>query len=511
MNQALHIFRKDSRQHWPEILFSLVITAGFFAFFPSQWRVVDDLAARNHIGNVVSILVMLMIVSWWLLTSRVVFAENLVGDCQFWITRPYRWPSLLASKALFLVVWIALPLVVGQLALLASAGFHPIAKLPGAALIVLLVCDVFVLTVFAVAAVTSNLGKLTLTVLIVFVVGLLFSNWINFFRTGYVPYLPQSNPFVYPLLLAGCVSALILVYATRRVWLTRIVLLIIPLLLSGTEVLYHSQVLANQTYPAAAPGSTAPMILTHTPTNRFPDKARTWHGKYYIDLPVSYSRVPQGNVVFMDNFRFTLTSSSGGTWTSPWQRLGRPALPSDSSTIVSLMLDPAIFNRFRSEPVDLSIDFGVSHFQSDSISTIGYPGSDTAIPNVGFCQPQASPLSGLLCRTTQQPRLTYATVVWSSAPCSDSPTVGNTAPGDGWLGTNTTDLRMTLVETSLLWFRNQRGSGRGWHICPGSPLVLTQYHLVDRTRLTLSIPGFQFPANVIHTDPGDASQMDAGS
>ncbi len=160
-----------------------------------------------------------------------------MGDRQFWITRPYRWPNLLASKALFLATWIALPLLFAEVALLATAGFHPLANISGALHIVLLLCDVLVLPVFAVAAVTSNLGRLTLTLLITFGAALVFSNWINFFRTGYVPYLPQSNPFLSPLLAAGCVAALALVYATRRIWLTRTVLLTIPLLLAGTALL----------------------------------------------------------------------------------------------------------------------------------------------------------------------------------------------------------------------------------------------------------------------------------
>ncbi len=221
---------------------------------------------------------------------------------------------------------------------------------------------------------------------------------------------------------------------------------------------------------------------------------------YYIDIPVTYSGVPQHNAVFIDNFRFTLTSAAGGTWTSPWQHGERATLPSDPGTRISLMLSPAIFHRFQSEPVDLSIEFGVSNFQADAVNTVGYPDGDAAIPGVGFCQPQVVQLHSLLCRSTQQPKLTYATIVWSNAPCSDPPTSSNTAPGDGWLNTSSVSLRIASVETPFLWFRNDRaGARRTWHICPGSPLVLTQYQLAGRTRVTLAIPGFQFPPDVTHT------------
>ena len=54
-----------------------------------------------------------------------------------------------------------------------------------------------------------------------------------------------------------------------------------------------------------------------------------------------------------------------------------------------------------------------------------------------------------------------------------------------------------------LWLFNrddeEYGRHQRWHICPGSPFTLTQYHFVDRTQTSLTIPNFTLPARVVNT------------
>jgi hypothetical protein len=60
------------------------------------------------------------------LAVRVVQGESLVGDRQFWVTRPYEWKKLLLSKFLFLLVFLNLPLLILDVVLLAIAKFSPL-------------------------------------------------------------------------------------------------------------------------------------------------------------------------------------------------------------------------------------------------------------------------------------------------------------------------------------------------------------------------------------------------
>jgi len=102
MKQILAIFKKDARHLWPEILASLAMLAALAYFYPDQWRNARGLQARSfslsglffpNDGTLSGSLIALVPVSWFVLISRLVHVERLVGNTQFWVTRPYQWPK----------------------------------------------------------------------------------------------------------------------------------------------------------------------------------------------------------------------------------------------------------------------------------------------------------------------------------------------------------------------------------------------------------------------------------
>src|ERR1700741_2460117 len=109
MRQALHIFKKDIRY----LKYDLVLVVTLEVIF--CWM------ASRHIDT------------WWVefllpvaagyLIVRLIHAEPMPGDTQFWITRPYRWKSLAASKLLFILVFVQLPIFVTQFIILMVEGF----------------------------------------------------------------------------------------------------------------------------------------------------------------------------------------------------------------------------------------------------------------------------------------------------------------------------------------------------------------------------------------------------
>ncbi len=81
-----------------------------------------------------------MIFSWIFLTLRVVQGESLVGDQQWWTTKPYEWWKLLLAKELFLLVFVSLPLFLVQLFFLHHAGFSIFSNFRGVLNLISAVC-----------------------------------------------------------------------------------------------------------------------------------------------------------------------------------------------------------------------------------------------------------------------------------------------------------------------------------------------------------------------------------
>ncbi len=154
VKQILLVLRKDCRKFWPEILLSLAITSAFVWLNPYQWRSPNLSAPTSfgldwqHLRVLANVVEVLLPITWLILIVRVVQDENLVGNRQFWVTRPYIWQLLLAEKLLFVSLFVCAPFAVAQAALLWRAGFNPAHYLPGLTYSLLLMIIVAILPMF---------------------------------------------------------------------------------------------------------------------------------------------------------------------------------------------------------------------------------------------------------------------------------------------------------------------------------------------------------------------------
>lgn len=496
MSQILHIFRKDTRRFWLEITFSVVIAVAFVMVYLGEWTVAHDQYQRNRISEFAAFLNLLMGVSWWLLIARVIHAETLVGDRQFWITRPYQWKKLLAAKVVFLGVWIGLPYVLTETYLLAAAGFHPLPYLGGLLAGLALLAIVSMLPVFALATVTSNFARLTLTVLGGFIFMFGFTYLVYGTPHLYTAANPYSNVFLYPLLFAGCAVAITLQYATRRTWLARGLLLAVAILIALSVFANRRQSLVDKAY--ARPNAGALLNISSTPTREYPVQARSWDGQDYIDMPVQYSGVADGYVVFFNDMKYTLIAADGSQWTSPWQEFDEHIRPGIHNAGLHLpALSPAIYDKFKSGPVTLRITFATSRYHADAVINTVFPGGDAAVPGLGFCSAEMNHPPALYCRAPlREPGLMYATAQWSKAPCSGPPAAAiTTGQASAWIAPNGPNLLISSVWDRNIWFTSGEDQRDG-QVCEGSPLTITQYHLVDRTQTDFTLQNFVLPAKV---------------
>jgi hypothetical protein len=157
VKQALHIFKKDAHYLRNE----LCVVAGLAII--SAW-------AATRSPNPMWAEVLLAVAAAYL-TARLIHAETIPGDRQFWITRPYRWSSLLAAKLLGLIVFVNLPILAARLYVLMAAGFPLrtiLAPLMWSQLVIFVGATV---PVAALAAVTPGIVPFTFAVLILLACG----------------------------------------------------------------------------------------------------------------------------------------------------------------------------------------------------------------------------------------------------------------------------------------------------------------------------------------------------
>jgi hypothetical protein len=290
MKQALHIFAKDARHFWPEILVSVAITAVFAWIYPNYWKAQINPSAMEirNLQQLASLILLLVPVSWWVLITRVVLGEALVGDQQWWVTKPYEWPQLLGAKLLFLAAFVLLPFSVAQCVLLEEAGFRWVEYLPGLGLNLVLTAGVLLVPLLVLATVTSGFGKMVLTLL-----GLLLSFIILLViaaRGGADSFSPYGDRLSIPILLVFGGAAVVLQYARRMTRRSRWLLVAAGVLLIVAGTLSSAPGLVAMAYPVH-PGSTQYRVVYDT-THHYglSDPRNSRRVSFLIPLAVSGSR-----------------------------------------------------------------------------------------------------------------------------------------------------------------------------------------------------------------------------
>jgi hypothetical protein len=495
MSQILHIFKKDTRHLWPEIVISLALTVAFVRVSIAVW------ATSNRFDNpllpiIAGLLTTLVPVSWWVLSARLIHDESLVGDSQFWVTRPYQWQNLLAAKVLFLIAFLYMPTFFAQVVLLRAAGFHPFAYLPGIFYNLLLLTIVLILPIAALATVTPNFARFTLTLLGAFAyLGLLIWAWSS------IPSLKGSdfpNPYESQLTfaLAACTFLLVIAlqYATRRTWRSRWLLLALPLVAIVCSLAWPIQTLAHRLYPPLPAGEQSPvqLALDPDPTRQELHPSMPWTKQTYFVLPLTATGVPSGTLIRSQAMQVSLEAPNGLHWSSHWQGATQGYLPNSVRSLIDIPIDPKFLNRIQATPVTATVSFALVQLRAETTVTTQAGEQDFSIPGGGICS--ESNLLGTFpeCRFAMSgPGLTFVTSRWSDGPCSQTPSAGSGTLGDVWLGAidpSPAEFGLDPVKVRPLTFSNQpRDPHHPTFICPGTPITATPYSIVRRFQTTLTV------------------------
>jgi hypothetical protein len=335
MRQAIHIFKKDARYLWLEIGLFIALAA-LFGWRDYEWSEI------------------LLPVTAVFFIVRLIQAEPIPGDTQFWITRPYHWRSLLAAKLLFILTFISAPVLVARAIIIERSGFPLAFEIVPLLWSQLLMIVGFCLPVAALAAVTADMVTFVFSALALLVIG--------FFGPAEIPSIGilhrGTEAAVWPegvewirvalflsimILTAGAV--LFIQYRARQTKLSRF--LGLALLVSGIlSSLSIPPTFAMELHARfSARPSFAPQVRIGVGVmpRKFAAARRDW---VQLSIPLDVTGIPPDVDVHMDAASITLEAADGqkvAAFTVPSRNIIGPGLAFDAI----LFVDPTFF--FASE------------------------------------------------------------------------------------------------------------------------------------------------------------------
>jgi hypothetical protein len=514
MRQAVHIFVKDARHFWPEILVSLAVTGAFAWIEPYSWRHDSgwEPGRLRMLRQLAGVVMVLMPVSWWVLITRLAHAEGLVGDRQWWVTKPYEWTQLLGAKLLFLGAFVLVPFLVAQCVVMQAAGFYWYEHLPGLAFLLAMVSGFLVGPLLALAAVTSGFGKTTLTLLMALVGFILIGVLSAVVDTGSISsYGDEAGGIAaFLLILCCCVGAIVLQYGRRMSWMSRLLLASIFVPLAGAMLLGSTPQLIAMAYPVSR--ASFHIAMDPNPGRTFSSDAGG--GKVGVTLPLVVTGVDGGSIARVDGIRATLETQGGKRWTSRWEPIyGQLYAPGGVRARLPLQVDRKFFEAVGSQPVKVDLTLAVTALKAEEDRVAQMTTGEMAVPGVGICwangawRPDTYSPDGIQCRTAmREPPLTYVNVRWAEVMCpADSK---DEVPGAGIVGQMMGDASndpaqfgLTSVWQSSAWLQNytvdtEKDGKVVRHtplLCPGTPIHFTHYLVTGRMQYEVRLENFKMP------------------
>ena len=496
MNQIVHVFKKDLRRFSWEIALSLLLVALYAWCQPASWEPAtiffmshSQSAAFRYMG---AMWLGPVLVLWWMvMLVRLIQEESPAGDRQFWVTRPYRWPSLLAAKVIFFLTMVNIPLLLVQFGLLATAGFSPFHSFPLIASIHLTVAA-FLLPLGALAVIAggrtqlSRVGIVAAIFLITWAV--LGSSGTNFYaddKWTVWDWVERAIIIVIPLIV------IVRQYALRNTAQARWLLLGAALVLTLVSAVEPKFTFNEAEYPLQPSGTADLAVTIQTPARSIngayalPGILGNDSGKIWITVTMAGERVADGNIAEVRAVNFTFEATDGTRWNSGWQAAygiieHRDNIAVDSangdgqSFATTLEIDKTLFDHMKSGPVTVHLATAATLLR-DHTSTVAVKNGKFDVPNVGKCFASWSGFAPVSCLSAQNhiPMLGVSFPLANKCPPNPNDVaVQGTAwelggPGRGNFG-------LSPVSTVMPYLMQRGSDAQALKFCPVSQLVLHQ-------------------------------------
>ena len=501
MSQILHIFRKDVRHLWIEILASLVILATYIWKTIHNWSVIDSNPdVPVVLQNTISALVPL---SWCFLIVRAVQNESLMGDRQFWITRPYEWPKLMAAKAFFAEMFVGFPLFVTGVILLAAGGFSPIRYISGLLWIQLFLIMAVILPTAAVGAIASTIVQAVLWVLAIALYAAGTAYLSSVIPGSDMPLATDFAGTSSAVLCVGLSIAVLLIqYARRQIRKSLVLMLgaavIVPLVVVATPY----ERLADRGFPPVKSGDVPPAQLAMLVEVPGVDAgmAPPFQGKDVdVDFPLQVSGVAPGYIVVEKGKRAAIEAPDGRRWASHWESEGGQIWPGQPRSSVIVSIPRKFFEGVHATPVNVQVSLALSLYRETDSRKIVAQAGEFQVPGVGRCWIDVQRTWDNSVITCHSPLQTPSLTARMETPDSTCPPSDNVAQDPAltkysWEGNDETspDFQINPIQDltmSLQSWADESRKKASPGICPGTPLTISVPELTQNARVEVGLSG----------------------
>ena len=507
MNQGWNIFRKDFRHHWREIAAYLAILVAFTWFEVRDWTQPASAVAFGAAASIFfasqflsSLVVALVPISWIFLIVRVVQGESLVGDRQFWVTRPYDWRKLLAAKALFVLAFINLPLFVVDVLLLARAGFHPTSYLSGLlGMQVMLIFVVFLATA-ALATVTATIPQLLLAALLAGLFAICLSALASIIPNA--SFSSRGDSFSAVLFIVTSMAVILLQYSRRRTAISRWLIVGLGALITLIMIATPYRWLIARDYPLSK--GELPIHLTLLPAKTTESSSVVPNERSVpIHLPLSLSGLPNDSFLQLDGIVVTLTNAAGFRWDSGWLPQGPMLFPDQKTVDINFALKPSIFDQMKSGSISAHLMLAFTLYSDKDQRQFVVPSGRFTLPELGWCSSETQYWRGRELRCLVPPGKPTFLLITSEMAASTCPLrkeeppvppgkVARRSIGGGGFAPGISPIH--VVDIYLMNWDSALNRDTSPGICPGTPLTLSRPEAASRQRLELQFDNLSLDA-----------------
>jgi hypothetical protein len=510
VNKTLRIFVKDTRHLWPEVLLALALTAGFAATDHYAWAFSAHPELQQHKEFLRGCLEFLMPIAWWLLIARAVHDESLVGDRQFWITRPYGWQRVLSAKLLFIAAFICVPFFLAQVFLLHQAGLHPLLVLPGLLRLMLLLCGFVLLPLLAFSAVTPTLTRMILVVLglIVYIALVMYGCFSLGHPTNAAPGNGDQGEFIIWLIPLAYIAVTFLQYMRRRTIVSAGVLTATVLALTAVVLVNIYSTAHVRGYSVLAFGEAPPITAALDPDQQFQyAKPSGDHEAYQPEprasVPLSLSVATPGKAVTVEG-QMVEYEADGVKGSLPWDRSGSSFITVGSPFTTEAPIPYNVYAKINARPVTLRVTYAVTEYDPEPAQTVWFDGKTLDIPDHGHCVAQhwGGDLQCLYALSKPGPAL----VSWQNTEACSLGVHAHPA-GSNWIGPEGSfDPGFSPIEQLNGLRFNYPTFTSFAAACRGTRLTFTKYHISRKRLVTVTLPSidvtlYRFPHKTVGFSP----------